>query len=166
MRMALVVSCIAMAVPASAQKAPIQATQLPPLQQQWRQEGLSPVQQSPSSPGMPSPSPTPVPEAPAPAANVWVPAGAAKLQALDKVTAQNATLTIKVGQSATFGSLTITVKACRVRPRDQAADAAAFLDVTDGHPDSPGFDGWMLEAEPAASMMQNPVYDLRVVGCA
>jgi hypothetical protein len=97
--------------------------------------------------------------------NVWVPAGAVKLQALDKVNAVATALTIKVGQSATFGSLTIAVKACVSRPADQPADAAAFLDVTDSRPDSPGFDGWMLQAEPSVSMMQHPIYDLRVAGC-
>jgi hypothetical protein len=98
--------------------------------------------------------------------NAWVPAAVAKLQALDKVNAQTSELMIKVGQSATFGSLTITVKSCMVRPPDQPADAAAYLDVTDSHPDSPGFDGWILEEEPSASMMQHPIYDLRVTGCA
>jgi hypothetical protein len=97
--------------------------------------------------------------------NVWVPASVAKLQALDKVNAQATELTIKAGQSATFGSLTITVKACVIRPPDQPADAAAYLDVTDSHPDAPGFDGWMLEDEPSVSMMQHPIYDLRVTGC-
>jgi hypothetical protein len=95
-----------------------------------------------------------------------VPAAAVKLQALDKVNAQASDLTIKVGQSATFGSLTITVKSCVVRPPNQPADAAAYLAVTDSHPDSPGFDGWMLEDEPSVSMMQHPIYDLRVAGCA
>jgi hypothetical protein len=98
--------------------------------------------------------------------NIWMPAAAAKLQALDKVNAQTSELTIKVGQSATFGSLTITVKSCMIRPSDQPADAAAYLDVTDSHPDSPNFDGWLLEDEPSVSMMQHPIYDLRVTGCA
>lgn len=106
-----------------------------------------------------------VPSAP-PAQNVWLPASAAKLQALDKVNALTTLLTVKVGESATFGSLTISVKACVVRPPDQAADAAAFVDVTDSHPDAPPFAGWMLAAEPSVSMIQNPVYDLRVAGCS
>jgi hypothetical protein len=97
--------------------------------------------------------------------DVWLPAGGVKLQALDKVNAQATALTIKVGQTATFGSLTIAVKACAIRPADQPADAAAYLDVTDSHKDSPGFDGWMLADEPSVSMMQHPIYDLRVTGC-
>lgn len=98
--------------------------------------------------------------------SIWVPAGTAKLQALDKVNAQTTALTIKVGQAVAFGSLTIVVKACVIRPPDQPADAAAYIEVTDSHPDSPGFAGWMLENEPAASMMQHPIYDIRVTGCA
>jgi hypothetical protein len=98
--------------------------------------------------------------------NAWLPAATVKLQALDKVNAQTATLTIQVGGSATFGSLTITAKGCFVRPADQPPDAAAYLDVTDSHSDSPGFAGWMLKDEPSVSMMQDPIYDLRVAGCA
>ena len=169
--------------------------QQPPLQQQWQQEGSPPVQQSPVSPGdtgqgatgqadplqanpgqgasqpdlqgqqQTPPGPAPMGQ-PATIPNVWIPAGAAKLQALDKVNAQASELTVKVGQSATFGSLTITVKSCVVRPTDQPADAAAFLAVTDSRPDSSGFDGWILQAEPSVSMMQHPIYDLRIVGCA
>jgi hypothetical protein len=98
-------------------------------------------------------------------ARTWLPGSVVKLQALDKVNAQSATLTIKVGGMATFGSLTIAAKACVLRPADQPADAAAFLAVTDSHPDAPGFNGWMLEDEPAVSMMEHPIYDLRITGC-
>ena len=155
------------------QNAPIRSSPLPPLQQQWLREGSPPVQEAPSdsiAPGnnlqdqAPAPSAT-GPGAPADFPNVWLPQGTAKLQALDKVNAQTSQLTIKVGQSGTFGSLTIMVKSCMVRPSDQPADAAAYLDVTDSHPDSPGFEGWMLQDEPSVSMMQHPIYDLRVVGC-
>jgi hypothetical protein len=153
---------------AAAQNAAIQAEPLPPLQQQQQQQDASPLLQTPLSPGVPGQSPAPpaTPPAAIERPNVWLPAGAVKLQALDKVNAQATTLTIKVGQSGTFGSLTIAVKACLVRPADQPPDATAYLDVTDSHPDSPGFDGWMLQAEPGLSMMQHPIYDLRVAGCA
>ena len=39
------------------------------------------------------------------------------LQVLDKVNAENAVLTVKVGQSAQFGSLTIQVQACQYARR-------------------------------------------------
>jgi hypothetical protein len=113
----------------------------------------------------PQVAPSVAPPAPVELPNIWMPAAVAKLQALDKVNAQASELTIKVGQAATFGSLTITVKSCMIRPPNQPADAAAYLDITDSHPDSPGFDGWMLQDEPSLSMMQHPIYDLRVTGC-
>jgi hypothetical protein len=182
------VAGFALCASARAQNAPIQATQLPPLQSQWQQEGSLPVPQAPFAPNNPAqavpgqtipgqsvPGPVIPNQAQVPAVapptttverpNIWVPARTVKLQALDKVNAQGNELTIKVGQWASFGSLTIRVKSCMVRPPDQPADAAAYLDVTDSHPDSPGFDGWMLQDEPSVSMMQHPIYDLRVVGC-
>jgi hypothetical protein len=149
--------------------------QLPPLQQQWQQQGVPPIQQAPPGLIPPSrdmfqnanPSPAiPPPPMTADRPNTWLPASTVKLQALDKVNAQTAALTVKVGSSASFGSLTITAKACVVRPADQPADSAAFLTVTDSHPDSPGFNGWMLQIEPSVSMMEHPIYDLRVIGCS
>ena len=95
----------------------------------------------------------------------WVPQGTAQLQVLDKVNAQNALLTVKVGQEAQFGSLNIQVQACDIHPPDQPQDSAAFLTITDSHTDAPGFRGWMLANNPSLSMLQNPIYDVRVVGC-
>ncbi|WP_428487910.1 DUF2155 domain-containing protein [Rhodopila sp.] len=175
---------------ARAERPPIQEMQVPPLSNQVQQQSLPSAGQPEPLPLVQTPSTqAPADQAPAPQApegqdqgqpeqpalstdtlqpqwpNQWVPAASATLQALDKVNAQTARLTVKVGQPAAFGSLTITVKACVVRPPDQPADAAAYLDVTDSHPDSPGFDGWLLANEPSVSMMQNPIYDLRVSGC-
>ncbi len=190
----LIVLSVGLIAPALAQNPPIQATELPPLQEQSRPANtpppllapppLSPPSADPTGQGLyqapAAPNPTPAIQSQAPATpgeapasppatterpNVWVPAQVAKLQALDKVNDQASDLTIKVGQSATFGSLTITVKSCVVRPPDQPVDAAAYLDITDSHQDQPGFDGWMLRDEPSVSMMQHPIYDLRVSGC-
>jgi hypothetical protein len=96
----------------------------------------------------------------------WLPRTTASVQALDKVNARGSVLSIEVGHSATFGSLIIAVKACVVRPPDVPADAAAFLTVTDKNPNEPGFTGWMLKAAPAVSMLEHPIYDLRIVGCS
>jgi hypothetical protein len=105
------------------------------------------------------------PTAPQPIQPAWLPQGSAQLQVLDKVNAQNAVLTVKVGQEAQYGSLTIQVQACDVRPPDQPRDFAAYLTITDSHADAPGFSGWMLANDPSLSMLQHPIYDVRVVGC-
>ena len=52
-----------------------------------------------------------------------------------------------------------------MRPPDQPADAAAFLEITDSHPEGAGFTGWMLRDDPSLSMLQHPLYDVRVLGC-
>ena len=92
--------------------------------------------------------------------------GPAKVQALDKVTAQSASLTIKVGGERDVRLADHHRQSLHVRPTDQPADAAAYLTVTDSLPGSPSFAGWMLENEPSVSMMEHPIYDLRVPGCA
>jgi len=105
------------------------------------------------------------PSAPQPIQLTWQPQGTAQVQVLDKVNAQSTVLDVKVGQQGKYGSLTIQVQACRVHPADQARDAAAYLTITDSHVDAPGFQGWMLANEPSLSMLQSPIYDVRVVGC-
>ena len=100
--------------------------------------------------------------APAPS---WVPRGAAELRALDKINARSAKLEVKVGSSVRYGSLTITVEACVVRPPDQAQDAAAFMVIADSNASEPGFRGWMFASAPSVSMLEHPIYDVRVTGC-
>jgi hypothetical protein len=118
-----------------------------------------PAQQPPTQIAPPA-----VPQTVAPQ-SAWLPQTTAMLQVLDKVNAQNSVLTVKVGQSAQFGSLTIQVQACQIRPPDQPQDATAYLTITDSHTDAPGFHGWLLANHPSVSMLQHPIYDVRVVGC-
>jgi hypothetical protein len=142
-------------LPPSTQYPQIQQQPLPPPQQQQTQQ--QPQQQQQAQPAPQA--------APQPVRGIWLPQGNAVLQVLDKVNAQNAVLTVKVGDKTQYGSLAIAVQACDVRPPDQPQDAAAFLVITDSHPDAPGFHGWMLADEPALSMLQHPIYDVRVIGC-
>jgi hypothetical protein len=139
------------AVPVAAQ-APITATPLPPptgFGSQTQPQTSAPAQSRPAA-----------------ATAAWTPRGGAVIQALDKVNARSKQLTIKPGESVAFETLTIAVRTCVVRPPDQPPDAAAFLTVTDSLPGTSGFSGWMLQSAPAASMLEHPLYDLRVMGCA
>jgi len=137
----LALACLLAAPPALAQRPPevLQTPLGPP-------GSPPPAPESPQSPEQPPPQ------------NVWLPQKTADLIALDKVS-------VPVGQSAGFGSLTIDVRACLVRPPDQAADATAWLDITDSHPGSPQFHGWILLSAPGLSMLQHPVYDIRLADC-
>jgi len=118
----------------------------------------------PNQPQQPAPQP-PAATNPQPIQSTWLPQPIALLQVLDKVNAQNATLTIKVGQEARFASLNILVQACGARPPDQPQDFAAYLTISDSRSDAPGFHGWMLANDPSLSMLQHPIYDVRVVTC-
>jgi hypothetical protein len=113
----------------------------------------------------PLPAPMPPVTQEAPPAPLWQPRGTAELQALDKVNAKSQTFAVKVGQSVTFGTLTIAVAGCMVQPPDQPPEATAYLTIADSNPGSPGFKGWMFADRPALSMLQHPIYDVRVTGC-
>ena len=155
-----VVTLAALVLPlavAAQPSAPVVATPLLPPGVQ-SPPAAQPPPPAPGAAAAPSPAPRPIPA-------TWLPQGSAVLQLLDKVNAQNAVLTVKVGQSAQFGSLTIQVQACDIRPPDQPQDATAFLTITDSHADAPGFRGWMVANDPSLSMLQHPIYDVRVVGC-
>ena len=130
---------------------PIVATPLPPLDAQGTETGteVPPAAMSRSA-SFP---------------NVWQQRQGATVQALDKINARHTELTLRLGVPVKFHALTIMLKACVVRPPDQPADAAAFLSVTDGADNSQAFNGWMVRSAPAVSMLQHPVYDLRVMGC-
>lgn len=90
------------------------------------------------------------------------------LRALDKITARVEELNIPIGQPYKFGTLIITVRACRVTPPEDTPESAAFLEVSEfkpGEPDAPVFRGWMFASSPALSAMEHPVYDIWVTGC-
>ncbi|BDG73971.1 DUF2155 domain-containing protein [Roseomonas fluvialis] len=102
------------------------------------------------------------------AAQDWVPMRAARLQALDKVTARITILEARVNESATFGTLSIALRSCNGRGPDDVPDAAAWMEITDSRaaPGSPpAFRGWMFANAPGVSMLEHPVYDIRVLEC-
>lgn len=151
----VLLAALGLALPATAQtSAPARATAAG--------QPDPPGQPAGQSPGQPAGQPPGQPPEPGPA---WLPRGGAELQVLDKINARERTLTVRGGDTVQFGSLSIAVRSCVVRPPDQPADAAAFLVVTDAHPDQPAFRGWMFRSDPAVSMMQHPIYDIRILGC-
>jgi len=95
----------------------------------------------------------------------WVPRSEATIRVLDKVSAQASTLRLRVGDSATVETLTITLRACAVRPPDLPQDSTAMLDITDSRPGTSDFHGWMFSGEPAVAMLEHPVYGVRLVRC-
>ena len=97
--------------------------------------------------------------------DTWVPRQAGTLRVLNKLDSTITTLTFKLGETKTLQTLSITLKACAVRPQDLPQDATAQLSVTDSREGAPGFQGWILANEPAAAMLEHPVYDIQLAGC-
>jgi hypothetical protein len=141
---------VAWAQPSTA-PAPIIATPLPP-------PGPAVTPAAPPVQGGPAGRPAAFPD-------VWQPRQGATIQALDKINARHAVLTLRPGVPVTFQTLTIMLKACVVRPPDQPADAAAFVSVADRAGADQAFNGWLIRSIPSVSMLQHPMFDLRVMGC-
>ncbi len=116
-------------------------------------------------PALPPAGSPAVPPPPAPAPDSWVPRGNFELAGLDKITARVSPVTGHVGQAVSFGTLTITVRSCLIRGPDQPADQAAYLDITDSRDANLAFHGWMLLSSPGLSMLEHPVYDIRLTAC-
>ena len=95
----------------------------------------------------------------------WQPRQTGTVRVLNKIDSTLQSLTLHTGQTVHLQSLAITLVACAVRPPDLPADAAAHLTVADSRPEAPGFDGWILQNEPAANMLEHPVYDIQLASC-
>ncbi len=105
---------------------------------------------------------------PAPSDSKDVPTNTAVLRALDKVAARVQTFTVPVGAPVTFGRLEILAKSCFARPPEETPENAAQLLITKANGKGEKtviFDGWMFASSPSVSAMDDPVYDLWVIGC-
>ena len=101
-------------------------------------------------------------------ASEMVDQGIAVLQGLDKITARVSSFEVAVGETSRFGTLLVTVRACRAAPPIDPPDAAAFLEIKEVKPDEKPatlFDGWMFASSPALSALEHPIYDVWVTGC-
>ena len=95
------------------------------------------------------------------------------LRTLDKVTAQTADVTVDVGETLRFGSLTIDVKHCETRPPEEVPETFVFLQIDDIRTDGRGveqepervYSGWMLGSNPAKAALDHPVFDVWVISC-
>lgn len=106
---------------------------------------------------------TPPPAAAAP--ETWLARPGVEIAGLDKITARVTQLVGRVGQTLSFGTLSIVVRNCLVRGPDQPADQAVYLDITDSRDTGISFHGWMLLSSPSLSMLEHPVYDIQLTGC-
>ncbi|HYC13349.1 MAG TPA: DUF2155 domain-containing protein [Stellaceae bacterium] len=95
----------------------------------------------------------------------------AVLQGLDKTTARVTRFEAPIGETVTFGTLRVTVRACNKAPPEEPPNTNAFLEIDETHPQEPGaeplrlFSGWMFASSPALSAMEDPIYDVTLLDC-
>ena len=98
--------------------------------------------------------------------DAWVPKGAAVLRVMNKIDSTVQSVTIKSGAQLKYQTLTLKVASCYVRPDDLPSDATAKVTVVEDSAATAAFDGWILQKEPALKMLEHPVYDIQLAGCA
>ncbi|MBI1338606.1 DUF2155 domain-containing protein [bacterium] len=116
----------------------------------------------------------------APMASALEPRGGVTLRALDKITGDSTDLSVKSGQTVTFGRLKVTARTCYQAPPEDTPESVAFLEIdsTSAAPRSQAapaegeqsetrrlFSGWMYASTPGLSALEDPVYDVWVISC-
>ena len=92
----------------------------------------------------------------------------AVLQGLDKITARVSRFDAPVGQTVSFGTLSIAVRDCETSTPEERPENAAFLQIYENRPGEQPvqqFSGWMFSSSPALSALENPVYDVNLLEC-
>jgi hypothetical protein len=91
------------------------------------------------------------------------------LRALNKVTAQSATLNLKPNEMVRFGQLEVTAVTCQTSAPNSQTDYAALLDISENPVGGPKpkqlFRGWMYASSPSITALEHPVYDVTMVNC-
>jgi hypothetical protein len=88
----------------------------------------------------------------------------ALLRGLDKVAGTTIDITVRNGESAAFGPLTVSVAECRYPTDNPSADAFANVDIMDSGGNAL-FGGWMVASSPALSALDHPRYDVWILSC-
>ncbi len=88
----------------------------------------------------------------------------AVLRVLNKAAGKAQTVRVPVGYSVSFEKLNLGVRACKQSDPFDAENYYAFVEIFDATSDQI-FGGWMNRNEPGNNPLQNPDYDVWLVGC-
>ena len=94
--------------------------------------------------------------------------GVAIFSALDKVTARTSNFKVALGQTAKFGSLKVTPRACYSRPTTELPKTTTFVEVDEVQLDGKEkriFTGWMFAESPGLYGVEHPVFDVWLTEC-
>jgi hypothetical protein len=92
----------------------------------------------------------------------------AVFSALDKVTARISKIEVPLNQTATFGALRITPRACYSRPPTDEPKTDTFVEIDETQLDGSEkriFTGWMFAESPGIYGLEHPTYDVWLTHC-
>jgi hypothetical protein len=104
----------------------------------------------------------------APAAAQRIENTVAIFAALDKVTAKISKLEVPLNQTAKFGALKITPRACYTRAPTEPPKTTTFVEVDEVMLDDKEkriFSGWMFADSPGLNAVEHPVFDVWLTEC-
>jgi hypothetical protein len=104
-----------------------------------------------------------------PAAAQRIENSVAVFAALDKVTAKISRLEVPLNQTATFGALKVTPRACYSRAPTEPPRTTTFVEVEEMQLDGKEkriFSGWMFADSPGLNAVEHPVFDVWLTDCA
>ena len=97
----------------------------------------------------------------------WIEGNKLVIQGLDKITARIQTFEVDVGKKYKFGVLDIFVERCVFSKPIFKPESLAFIKIKDNSDrlSEVKFSGWMFASSPALNALENPVYDVSILGC-
>ncbi|MFS8037887.1 DUF2155 domain-containing protein [Xanthobacter sp. AM11] len=129
--------------------------------------------------GPPQPSAAP-PMAPAPGSDAGgdvmvvqppaqkIPNAFAVYAGLDKITGRITSFDVAMGETAQFGALQVTPRACYTRPVTETQNTTSFTEVNEVTLKGQAkriFTGWMFASSPGLHAVEHPIYDVWLIGC-
>jgi hypothetical protein len=94
--------------------------------------------------------------------------GVAVFAALDKVTARTSKFEVPLNETAQFGALKVTPRACYSRPPTEQPKTTSFVEVDEIELDGQQkriFSGWMFAESPGLNAVEHPVFDVWLTSC-
>ncbi len=83
---------------------------------------------------------------------------------LNKAAKVTKTISLPVGEEATYETLRIKVFTCQERPPEYIPETGAFIQVSENS-NKKIFSGWMFASSPSLSPFEHPLYDIYILGC-
>ena len=93
----------------------------------------------------------------------------AKIVALNKITAKSQQLSIKVGETAYFGNIAISVNKCWNNNDPYLAQSKILLKVVESRVDEDPqniFLGWLISGNMSVATLEHPSYELIAIECS